>query len=436
MRQCRCVPVHHISTAPVAAATIVRASHPQPSTTVTFIRSRQALLVAALLPASLATAQSGKSAPAPDLSKSPAAVLMWNEAQKIAGFPHMDALLPAHVVPHGTAVRALPAGKPIAAFAAGGDKAAMLDDYIASQKVAGILVLQDGKIRLERYALGYSAAGRWTSFSVAKSVTSTLVGAAIKDGYIRSLDEPITKYITQLKGSAYEGVTVRQLLTMTSGVKWNEDYADPHSDIAQLYTVVPEPGVDANVSYARRLTREAPPGTKWVYKTIETNLIGVLVMEATKRPLADYLAEKIWKPAGMERDAAWGIDQIGHEQGGCCLMVSLHDYARIGQFIMEGAQVNGRSIVPDGWFAAATHKQADIGVPGSGYGYQWWTNDDGTFAARGIFGQMIYVDPRRNLVVAINSAWPVATVRAPSQARTAMLAAILAAVDAEGGAAR
>lgn len=396
------------------------------------LRHAQCALLAALLPASIAWAQPA----ATDLAKSPAAVLLWNEAQKIAGFPHMDSLLPAHVVPHGAVVRALPAGQPLAAFAAGGDKAAMLDDYIASQKVAGLLVLQNGALRLERYALGYSAAGRWTSFSVAKSVTSTLVGVAIKDGYIKSLDEPITKYITQLAGSAYDGVTVRQLLTMTSGVKWNEDYADPRSDIAQLYTVVPEPGEDANVSYARTLTREAAPGTKWVYKTIETNLIGVLVMDATRRPLADYLAEKIWKPAGMERDAAWGIDQIGHEQGGCCLMVSLHDYARIGQFILEGAKVNGRSIVPDDWFQAAAHKQADIGVPGSGYGYQWWTNDDGTFAARGIFGQMIYIDPRRHLVIAINSAWPVASGRAPSQARSAMLAAIVAAVDAEGSAAR
>lgn len=424
------------STAPGAARTIVSALHLHPLSTVTFIRTRRALLLAACLPASVALAQPARSAAATDLAKSPAAVLMWNEAQKIAGFPHMDSLLLAHVVPHGAFVRALPAGKPLAAFAPGGDRAAMLDDYIASQKVAGLLVLQHGAIRLERYALGYSAAGRWTSFSVAKSVTSTLVGAAIKDGYIKSLDEPITRYITQLAGSAYDGVTVRQLLTMTSGVKWNEDYADPRSDIAQLYTVVPEPGVDANVSYARRLTREAAPGTKWVYKTIETNLIGVLVMDATKRPLADYLAEKIWTPAGMERDAAWGIDQIGHEQGGCCLMVSLHDYARIGQFILEGAKVNGRSIVPDGWFQAATHKQADIGVPGSGYGYQWWTNDDGTFAARGIFGQMIYIDPRRDLVIAMNSAWPVASGRAPSQARSAMLAAIVAAVDAEGSAPR
>jgi len=373
----------------------------------------------------------GAQAAVADLSKTPAAVLMWTEAQKVAGFPKMDSLFPSHVVAHGANVRPLAAGAPLAAFAAGGEKAAMLDEYIAAQKVSGLLVLHDGKIRLERYALGYSAQGRWTSFSVAKSLTSTLVGAAIKDGYIKSLDAPVTQYIAGLRGSAYEGVTVRQLLTMTSGVKWNEDYADPTSDIARLYAVQPEPGVDANVSYARHLVREAPAGSKWVYKTIETNLIGVLVMEATKKPLADYLAEKIWKPAGMERDAAWMVDAIGHEQGGCCLSVSLRDYARVGQFILDGARVNGTSIVPDGWLEAATHKQAETGVPGGGYGYQWWTNDDGTFDARGIFGQLIHIDPARKLVVVLNSAWPVASGRAQGMARGAMIAAITAAVDAE-----
>lgn len=403
---------------------------PQTLTPVTPASTLRSFLAASLLSASLA-AQS----PAADRAKSPAAVLSWNESQKVAGFPHMDSLFPSHVVPQGAKVRALPEGPPLAAFAAGGAKAAMLDDYIAAQKVAGLLVLHDGRIRLERYALGHTPEGRWTSFSVAKSLTSTLVGAAIRDGYIKSLDAPVTQYITQLKGSAYDGVTVRQLLTMTSGVKWNEDYADPSSDIARLYDVKPEPGVDANVSYARRLVREAPAGSKWVYKTIETNLIGVLVMEATKKTLAEYLSEKIWKPAGMERAAAWMVDPIGHEQGGCCLSVSLRDYARVGQFILDGAKVNGASIVPDSWFEAATRKQADIGGPG-GYGYQWWTNDDRTFDARGIFGQLIHLDPARKLVIVINSAWPVATGRAQSQARGAMVAAITAAIDAERSAGR
>jgi CubicO group peptidase (beta-lactamase class C family) len=169
-----------------------------------------------------------------------------------------------------------------------------------------------------------------------------------------------------------------------------------------------------------------------VYKTAETNLIGVLVMDATGKSLASYLSEKIWRPYGMERDAAWMVDQIGHEQGGCCLSVSLRDYARFGQFILDGAKIDGKSIVPDGWLDAATHKQAETGAPGAGYGYQWWTTDDGTFDARGIFGQTIHFDAKRKLVIVINSAWPVATGRAQSLARAQFLQTIAAAVDAEG----
>ena len=382
--------------------------------------------------ASWAAAQ-GTATPVADPPKSLSAVLTWNQAQREANFPAMERLFPTRAVVHGKRVSRLAIGAPIAAFAPGGANAALLEQFIAGQKVAGIIVLQDGKIRLERYGLGYSPSGRWSSFSVAKSVTSTLVGAAVKDGYIKSLDEPVTKYIAGLKGSAYEGVTIRQLLTMTSGLRWNEDYADPTSDISRLYSATPDSGVDANVSFVRKLPREAEPGTKWVYKTPETNLIGVLVMEATHKKLADYLSEKIWRPYGMERDAAWIVDQIGHEQGGCCLSVSLRDYARVGQFILDGARIDGKPVVPDGWMDAATHKQADIGSPGAGYGYQWWTSDDGTFDAYGIYGQNVHVDPTRKLVIVINSAWPVAVGRAQSTARREFVRAVLAAIDAERG---
>jgi len=392
-------------------------------------RLRRAALLSATLAHIVIAQQQGA---ARDTIRNAASVLTWNMAQKESGFPAMETLFPNHTVTHGDHVHPLASGAPLSAFAAGSAKADSLERFIADQHVAGLLILQDRKIRLERYALGYSAAGRWTSFSVAKSLTSTLVGAAIKDGYIKSLDEPVTKYIKQLQGSAYDGVTVRQLLTMTSGVRWNEDYTDLHSDIARLYADPPDSGVDATVSYVRKLPRESAPGTKWVYKTAETNLIGVLVMDATGKSLAEYLSEKIWRPYGMERDAAWMVDQIGHEQGGCCLSVSLRDYARFGQFILDGAKIDGRSIVHDGWLDAATHKQAETGAPGAGYGYQWWTTDDGTFDARGIFGQTIHFDAKRRLVIVINSAWPVATGRAQSLARAQFLQTVAAAVDADG----
>ncbi|MCK7512088.1 MAG: beta-lactamase family protein [Desulfobacterales bacterium] len=277
------------------------------------------------------------------------------------------------------------------------------------QRTAGLVIIQDGKIRLEKYGLGFGGNGRWTSFSVAKSVTSTLVGAAIKDGYIKSIDDKVSDYIPDLKGSVYDDVTIKQLLTMTSGVKWNEDYADPKSDVALFNAHKAEPGVDVTVSYMRKLKREAPPGTKWVYKTGETNLVGVLVSSATRKNLSDYLSEKIWRPFGMEQDASWMLGSTGHEISGCCVQASTRDFARFGLFILGGGMAEGKPVLPDGWIAAATTKHADTDEAGYGYGYQWWTMNDGSYAARGIFGQGIFIDPKRKLVIASNSNWPKAT---------------------------
>jgi CubicO group peptidase (beta-lactamase class C family) len=302
--------------------------------------------------------------------------------------------------------------------------------YMAAMRTSGVIVLKDGKVVLERYGLGRRPSERWTSFSVAKSITSTLLGAAIADGYIKSLDAPVTDYIPELKGSAYDGVTIRQLLTMTSGVKWNEDYSDPHSDVAQAGAIL-EPGVNPIVSYMRRLPRADPPGSKWVYKTGETDLAGVLVSNAVKRPLADYLSQKIWAPYGMDEDAAWVEDAGGHERGGCCISMTLRDYARFGQFMLEGGRAGGRAVLPPGWIADATSEHVKLppeeGVPG--YGYFWWLNDD-SYAAEGIFGQEIIVFPKDGVVVAINSAWAHADDDADWAAQTAFAEALRAAAVA------
>lgn len=351
-----------------------------------------------------------------------AEILFWSQAQRDANFPHMDKLFPGTTAHAGEKPGPLPTGKPLKF-----DPSA----YIAANNVAGLIVIQDGKVRLEHYARGYSREGRYTSFSVAKSLTSTLVGAAVQDGYIKSVDDPVTNYVPDLKGSAYEGVTVRQVLTMTSGVKWNEDYTDPNSDVASMYKEAPPPGVDQTAFYLAKLPREAAPGAKWVYKTGETNLIGVIVSKATGKTLSAYAEEKIWKPFGMERDLFWMVDASGQNIGGCCISVALRDYARIGLFVLADGIAQGKRVVPAGWFAAATHKQADIGAPGAGYGYQWWTNDDGSFQAVGIFGQTIFVDPARKLVVAMSSAWPKATDPDLSAKRRAFIAEIKAAIDAK-----
>lgn len=329
-------------------------------------------------------------------------VLFWTVDQRDSAFRAMEKLVKVNEVGKGESVYPLLQG---AAIRLPLD----VDAYMKAQRNAGLIILQDGKIRLEKYALDYSKDGRWTSFSVAKSLTSTMVGAAVRDGYIKSLDDKVTAYIPDLKGSAYDDVTVKQLLTMTSGVKWNEDYTDPKSDVALFNLHKAEPGVDVTVSYMRKLPREAPAGDKWVYKTGETNLIGVLVSSATKKTLSAYLSEKVWKPFGMEQDGAWMLGSTGHEISGCCLSASLRDYARFGQFILGGGMADGKPVLPDDWLASATTKQADIDMPGRGYGYQWWTNDDGSFAAQGIFGQGIFIDPRRKLVIASNGNWPTAT---------------------------
>jgi len=182
----------------------------------------------------------------------------------------------------------------------------------------------------------------------------------------------------------------------------------------------------------RRLPREAPAGTRWNYSTGETNLVGVLLGRATKKSLSTYLSEKIWVPAGMEQQATWIVNRNGNEISGCCIQAATRDLARFGVFVLNGARVGGQSIVPDGWLAEATSERIGTSQPGRGYGYQWWTYSDGTFAARGIFGQGIFIDPKRKLVIASNANWSGgATDRVASPAREAFYRAVQKAVDDE-----
>jgi CubicO group peptidase (beta-lactamase class C family) len=386
--------------------------------------------VAVALVVAVAAASAQQAAPAREPASKAAAILTWPAAPREQYIAALDWFFLTRTVKAGPRPHVLERGQPLAAFVAGGQGASDLDRFMSVERVRGVLVLQGGKVRLERLTPPHSRATRWNSFSIAKSITSTLVGAAMKDGYIKSLDDPVTRYIKTLQGSAYDEVTVRQLLTMTSGVKWNEDYTDVNSDVARMYALAPDPGFDMTVSYVRKLPREVPAGTKWVYKTSETNLVGVLVAEATGKHLADYLSEKIWRPYGMERDAEWMIDDVGHEQGGCCLAMTLGDYGRFGQFILDGARVDGRPIVPDNWLAEATRTQVSTGA-GTGYGYQWWTRADGTFEGRGIYGQTLHIDRARGLVIVFNSATEQPTGRPSGQARQAFIAAVKADLDTE-----
>ncbi len=331
-------------------------------------------------------------------------VLQWTVEQRDYAFRHLADLpmIKAHdLTPSATPI-AFSKG-PALPIAAADGAPFDIHGFMKTQRGVGALVVVDGKIRLEAYDMNYTAEDNWTSFSVAKSFTSTLVGAAIKDGYIKSIDAPVTDIIPEFKGTAYDGVTIKQILTMTSGVKWNEDYADPKSDVGKMGSFKGGAnGEEAVVSQLKLQPRAAAPGTRWHYSTAETGLIGVIVMRATHKPLATYLNEKIWSHA-MAQKGFWVLDLTGHEMGGCCISSSLADYARFGQFIMDGAKVNDQPILPDGWIAAATQKQQPVDKPLRGYGYQWWTYDDGSFAAMGHFGQSIFVDPKRKLVIAMNA---------------------------------
>ena len=353
-------------------------------------------------------------------------VLFWSVPQRDAAFRGLDRLsflAKSRIITKSDKPYALPDGAPLIVPG--------LAAYMGEQRSAGIVIIQDGKVRLEKYGLDFDAKGRWTSFSVAKSFTSTLVGAAIQDGAIKSLEDKVSVYIPDLKGSAYDDVTIRQLLTMTSGVKWNENYEDPNADVAKFNNAKADPGIDATVSYMRKLPRAHPPGTVWAYNTGETNLIGVLVTSATKKTLAAYLEEKIWKPFGMAGDATWLLNATGSEVGGCCVLAATMDYARFGQFVLNNGKIGNVQVVPEDWFSQATVKQVDIGQDGHGYGFQWWTNDDGTAAAQGIFGQGIFIDPARKLIIATNANWSRANQGPEGNQREAFYKAVQGVIDGE-----
>jgi CubicO group peptidase (beta-lactamase class C family) len=284
--------------------------------------------------------------------------------------------------------------------------ARQIDAYLARNNHAGIVILHKGKIRYEGYGLKLRPEQKWTSFSVAKSFTSILVGAAIKDGYIKSVDQKVTDFVPELTGSAYDGVTIQHLLTMSTGVAWNEDYADPKSDIRQYRTHVHADGTIQAVSYLKGQKRTHPAGTFWNYSTAETELLGIVVSRAIGRPLATYLSEKVWLPYGMEADGSWLKKDDGSEMAGCCIQARMRDFARFGQFVLEGAKAGGADVVPADWMKESLTGRFKIeSFPGMSYGYLWSVFADGSFGHFGIFGQAMIIDPKRELVIVSNGSW-------------------------------
>ncbi|MBI1899446.1 MAG: beta-lactamase family protein, partial [Acidobacteria bacterium] len=256
-------------------------------------------------------------------------------------FRNIDRLFPVRAIRRGKSVYPLPArDKPLedVRFKSDGHDYDLYD-YVSLNRVSGLLVIKDSKIAFESYQLGNHENTRWMSMSVVKSITATLIGAAIKDGYIQSLDDSLTRYLPQLSGSAYEGVSVRHLLQMASGVKWDETYTDPRSDRRRMLEVQATQQPGGVLALMARLPRAAASGSRWNYSTGETHVAGALLRAAVRKPLAEYLSDRIWARFGMESDATWWLESPdGLEVGGSGLSATLRDYGRFGLFLAEGGK--------------------------------------------------------------------------------------------------
>ena len=323
-------------------------------------------------------------------------------------FRNIDRLFPTRTVKHGDDAYPLrDSDKTLGNFRfKSGDNEYDLYDYLAIGRVSGLLVISDDEIVFEKYFLGNNENTRWMSMSVVKSMSAMLVGAAIQDGHIKSLDDNVTRYLPAFSGTAYDGVTVRHLLQMTSGVAWNETYTDSQSDRRAMLEAQIGQEAGKILELMAALPRAAEPGTKWNYSTGETHVVGALIHAATDKPVAQYLSEKIWAKFGMESDANWWLESEGGlEVGGSGLSATLRDYARFGLFMLHGGRAGGEAVLPDGWIeTASTPKQ--VSGEQVDYGYMLWPLRDGAYAAIGIFGQFVYVSPECNVVIAMWGAQP------------------------------
>ena len=378
------------------------------------------LLLLILLIQFSAAARTSSVIPARDVANfGPIGKLMfWQTPEKIAGFRNMNKLYDTRTICRGDQVYPLipePVDLSGLTYQFQGEPRT-LDDYIRQTNVVGFLVIKNNRILSEQYFHGNTSTSRWMSFSVTKSVVSMMVGAAVQDGFIKSIDDKVTDYIRHLKGSAYDDVSIKNLLQMASGVEWNEDYGDPESDVNAMPRDILE-----LFAYLKNKKRVANPGAKFNYNTAETSLVGAVLRSAIGNNLSTYLSHKIWVPFGMEANAYWVLHTPGGgEMGGCCINATLKDYGRIGLFaLQEGQLTDGTRVLPKGWMAEAiTPSRAN-----PKYGYLWWLDQD-TYAARGVFGQIIYINPERNLVIVLHSAWPKASTKDYHLHRNAFIKAV------------
>lgn len=339
-----------------------------------------------------------------------------------ASFRNQDKVWPARAIPRADVARPLPPHGRSAAnltYEFGGVRLGV-DDFMARRRTAGLLILKHGEIALERYGMGNDPHSLWTSFSTTKSITATLAGAALHDGAIASLDDPCDAYVRRLRGSAYEGVTIRNVLRMCSCVAWREhDDSDGRSETYRLGRAMARRRPGAILDLMCKLPRAHPQGAVFNYSTGESSVLAAVIAAAVGRPLADYCAERVWGPAGMEADAHWQLEcEGGVELGGFGVSACLRDMGRFGLLMLEdGEGFQGRRVLPPGWRDLAGRPDSPATAfgrltPGdpSGYGYHWWATPpapgvhDGVISANGVYGQVLYINPGEQVVAAIQSA--------------------------------
>ena len=328
------------------------------------------------------------------------AVLTLFDADRIVGnFSQMDAAFLSRDVPVAGPASPLPEGATL-------PLAEGTDAWIAERAVTALVVLKDGARVHESYHLGTGAEDLRISWSVAKSVLSALYGILLAEGAVGSPDDPVTRHVPELAGSAYDGATVRDVLTMQSGVAFNEDYMDFNSDINRMGRVLAL-GQSMDDFAAGLTARARAPGQAWTYVSIDTHVIGMVIRGATGRAIPELLSEKLFTPMGLEATPHYLTDGRGvaFVLGG--LNMRTRDYARLGELFRNDGRVGARQIVPADWVRASTAQQANTEAGQMGYGYQWWLPADGAegeFQAQGVYGQYIYVNRPAGVVIAVNSA--------------------------------
>lgn len=332
---------------------------------------------------------------------------LFTGVEQYESFNRLAEIYPHHVIKASTKPFVFPRGDAVALPAtyphAGGprDTRTLLEET----DTAALFVVSDGQVVYENYWLTGGPDVPWMSMSVAKSFVSALVGIALEEGLIRSVDDPITDYVPALAGSAYDGVRIKDILQMSSGARWNEDYSDPESDIMRfIYTFGSGDSLDA---FAATLVREREPGTYNYYNSTDTHTLGMLLVAVTGQSLSAYAEQKLWEPLGMERDGYWITDNLGMEMAAGGLQVVARDYAKLGQLYLDGGSWRGVQVIPAAWVRDSVTPDGPHVQPGLdpayplGYGYQWWVpeGDEGEFAAVGVYNQFIYVNPARRLVI-------------------------------------